>query len=112
GDRERHQGDAQAEEEHDGSAAARDAHGFPLILPLIEPEAVAKTQILNTEDTEEHTVNMGVLAGLPCAPLSPLCLRFVPQPAKSLDRRRSRLSFLVSFWRSNRPPPRPQPDQR
>ena len=38
GDSQRHQANAQAEEEHDGSAAARDAHGvFELILPRFRP---------------------------------------------------------------------------
>ena len=39
GNRQRHQGDAQEEEEDDGSAAARDAHGVRVILPLMEPAA-------------------------------------------------------------------------
>ncbi len=57
GDRERHQGTTQANEENDGSAAARDAHGVRRILPL-GLRSRQESKIFNTEDTEEHGVNL------------------------------------------------------
>src|SRR5258707_5543775 len=41
-DRQRHQGNAQGKEENDSSAAARDAHGVTLILPLWRPDSLPR----------------------------------------------------------------------